>query len=590
MHRGYFPEGFIDRVAAATDVVAVIGRYTTLKQKGQRFFGLCPFHKEKTPSFSVDPVQGLYYCFGCHAGGSVFTFLMEKEGMTFPDAVRFLARESGIELPKTEGAGKSTEGLVDAVEFGAKFFRKALESEIGVPAREYLEKRGISPETWRNFSIGWAPANQLHLPSSVNKARKKPEPFIETGILGRSASDGRLFSLIFDALVFPIQRPGGSTVGFAHRKIVENERYTGPKYINSADNDLYKKSFVLYGLPQARSSIRSEGKAILVEGYFDVLALADRGVKNVVATCGTALTRAQANILSRYGKRVVALFDGDEAGQKATLRSMEILLSAGIDLYIGMLPAEDDPDSFVRERGSDDLMKLLNTAPGWFDWLFDYACNLAGGLNAPIASIVVEAMCAPLSSVADELAKEIYIRELAKRLGTSEEVLRERLRAEYRRRRTADREQSPAKEEELPDEARLELAVVATILRCDDPQEYPQNPLTLFPGIWESAVAGVDVSEILAEIGDTRARSCLSKIMFEPEPTDAATHLKSLIKKIERAKIDRKILELNSALRSVEHEGSAERTNDIMVELTAIRDELRGLCHTGQQSRNGRQK
>ncbi|HHS49550.1 MAG TPA: DNA primase, partial [candidate division Zixibacteria bacterium] len=333
MAKGRFPSNFIDRVASATDIVAIIGRYTTLKPQGRRLVGLCPFHNEKTPSFSVDAEQGLYYCFGCHAGGTVFTFLMEKEGMTFADAVESLARDAGIELPATSGNYERAEGLEEAAEFTADFFARALNSKVGEQAREYLRGRGISEKTWKTFGIGWAPADQAILPNTIGKDRRDFKPFVKIGILGESRYGNKYFSTISDALVFPIHKASGRPVGFAHRRI-RDDRADGPKYVNSADNDIYHKSSILYGLPQARAEIRRQKQSILVEGYFDVIALHEYGIMGAVACCGTALTSVQASILARYAPRAVILFDGDDAGLKATLRSIEILLSAGLEVHI----------------------------------------------------------------------------------------------------------------------------------------------------------------------------------------------------------------------------------------------------------------
>ncbi|RKZ31293.1 DNA primase [bacterium] len=580
MSNGRFPSGFVDKVLAATDVAAIIGRYTTLRQRGKSLVGLCPFHQEKTPSFTVDPERGLYYCFGCHAGGSIFNFLMEKEGFSFYQAVEFLAREAGLEIPRLKEKGEDTQGLTKAAEFAAQFFQKALAADIGKEAREYLKSRGISKSTRENFKLGWAPANQLHLPNSVEKAKREIEPFIKIGLISRATNDGTFFATIRDALVFPIERSSGVVVGFAHRRIKENDSRTGPKYINSADNDIYHKSVLLYGLPQARTAIRSAGKSILVEGYFDVLALAEKGIENVVATCGTALTPNQASILARYAPKTVVLFDGDEAGYRATLRSIDILIGAGLDVFIVRLPEREDPDSFVMTEGPDKLLEKIDSATGWFDWLYNISWGKTDSAGVSGAYAVVEVMAIPLAAITDGMAKNMYIRDLAGRLGTSEESLREQLKKEYRKQRYKTNTGETTKEnDELPADARLELALIASILGGNGEKPCEENPLIRYPGLWDIAISGVKPAEILAEIADERTRSFLSEILLEPEPSDVEAHRQALLLKLRRVNIDRKIRELNAKLDIAERSGSDIEKKQIFEELSKLARELGNLSN-----------
>ncbi|MGC9314538.1 MAG: DNA primase [bacterium] len=506
-------QGFLDRIIAATDTVSVIGRYTALKRRGHRFVGLCPFHKEKTPSFTVDPDRGLYYCFGCHAGGSIFNFLMEKEGLTFYQAVENLARAAGIEVPRLEGGGDRTDGLYEAAEFSAKFFRKALKADMGRSAREYILRRGISYETADKYELGWGPADRNHILKSIDKAGLDIEPFIEIDVVGESS--GRRYCKINEALVFPISTSSGKIVAFAFRKIENDPNYTGPKYINSSDNKIYHKSSILYGLPQARSSIRSSGKSILVEGYFDVIALAEKGITNAVACCGTALTSEQANLLARFGPKTVMLYDGDSAGLRATLRSFDILLSAGLDVYVVRLPDDEEPDSYVMTHGGEALTEIIENAPDWFDWLYRHIREKSEGSGISIATEIVDEMAVPLASISDEMKRNLYVRELSKRLGTSEESLRDHLRKAYRKqRRHSDYEDEKPQVEELSDEARLELSLVALIVALKSPVKLEDNPLKLYTGLWTMANDGASPSEMLSEITDERARGYLSEALM----------------------------------------------------------------------------
>lgn len=569
-----FSQGLLDRIVTSVDVASIIGRYTTLKRRGHRLVGLCPFHKEKTPSFTVDPDRGLYYCFGCHAGGSIYNFLMEKEGLSFYQSVEYLAREAGIQIPKTDSHDNKSEGLYEAADFAARFFRKALKADKGRNAREYILRRGISYDTADKYELGWAPSDQEHLIRSIKKARLDFEPFVKIGVVGES-STGRHFARINEALVFPIATSSGRTVGFAHRKIADNPNYSGPKYINSSDNDIYHKSSILYGLPQARSSIRNSGKSILVEGYFDVIALAEKGITNAVASCGTALTSQQANLLARFGPRTVVLYDGDEAGLRATLRSLEILLAGGLDVFVTRLPQGEDPDSYVLEQGPEALMKIIDDSQEWFDWLYNYALSQTEGIGISALTSTVDELAIPLGAVTDELKRNLYIRELSKRLGVGEETMRDHLRKTYRKqRRSYGSEDETPRTEELPDNAKLELSLIALIVALENPVELEDNPLKLYPGLWEKANSGATPSDILSEIADERTRGYLSEAFITAKDNDEST-IGVLLYKLMQKQADR-INELLTKLDKVgddEEEGRRllqERT-DVIRKIREIR-------------------
>jgi DNA primase len=561
-----FTPEFLDRVITATDTAAVIGRYTTLKRRGKSLIGLCPFHQEKTPSFTVDPENGLFYCFGCHAGGSVFQFLMNKEGYSLPEAVEVLAREAGIELPAKSGASKSSPGLLDAADFTARFFRKAIESDFGKEANDYLKARGISNKTSADFLIGWAPLDQTHLARSIKKSQLDPEPFTQIGVIAKSKTDGRLFATISGSLVIPIIGTGGKVIAFAHRKIKETEQ-SGPKYVNSADNDIYHKSSVLFGLPQARSSIRKEEFTILVEGYFDVMALAEHGIANVVATCGTALTQQQASLMLRYAPKVVVLFDGDSAGLKATLRSLEILLGVGLNVYIVRLPGEEDPDSFVRKEGAEKLKHSISNAQGWFDWFFDFSKSDAKLDGVQGALAVADSFANLISAIPGAPERGLFTTELAKRLGSSEQRIAERIsQTNSKTRRETQFASQPAKLPELPDEQKLELVLLAEILRGTS-RESAENPLFHFPGLWEKACNGADPAVILSDIGDTRAQCCLSELLITSDSSDPNEHYQKSFRKVLITSVEKKIAKINSEITITEKAKDKIRLIELIKEL-----------------------
>lgn len=572
-----YEQNLLDRIIASTDVSAIIGRYTTLRARGKRLVGLCPFHKEKTPSFTVDPVRGLYYCFGCHAGGSIFQFLIEKEGISFSEAVETLARDAGISIPRMSGSVIASDSLYESADFSMRFFKKSLAGKNGEKAIQYLSSRGISTRIQDAFSLGWAPQNQMELPSLIEKSNLSFEPFLKIGIVAKTKADGRYFSTISDSLVIPITNQSGKVVAFAHRKIVDDPQRTGPKYINSPESDIYHKSMILYGLPQARSAIRSIGVSILVEGYFDVMALVEAGIENVVATCGTALTPSQSTILFKYAPKIVVLYDSDEAGLKATIRSINILLSAGHDVFIARLPKDEDPDSFVRRHGSSKMREIIDNSPNWFNWLYDFISGKSSETGVSQVIALIDAMSLPFASMIDKVAFEIHIRELSKRLGIAEPTLRERLKKSAQNRGTPDIEGDGVKNNSLRDEERLELSLISAISKYRIFPVCDENPLSNFPGLWDCALAGKQPAEIMVDIEDERVRACIAEFVILPDPPDLLAHVEPLFKKIMKKHLSLKIEKLEKELKQTEKTRDMGKAKEISQKILEISGELSRL-------------
>jgi DNA primase len=506
---------------------------------------------------------------------------MNKEGFSLPEAVESLAKEAGIELPAKKGISKTSSGLLDAADYVARYFQKALNSGVGKEALEYLNSREISKNTRETFLLGWAPQDQTHLARSLQKAQMEPEPFVQIGVLAHSKTDGRLFATISDSLIIPIIGAGEKVIAFAHRKIKESEQ-PGPKYVNSADNDIYHKSFILYGLPQARASIRNSEISILVEGYFDVMSLADKGITNVVATCGTALTPQQATLLLRYAPKVAVLFDGDDAGLKATLRSLEIFLGAGLDVYIVRLPDNEDPDSFVRKEGPDSLKRIISNAPGWFDWFFNFNKSAEKSIGVQGALSVADLFAGPISAVPGAPERGLYTAELAKRLGSSENRIAERIAQTFSKsRKESSFVNSAQKPADLPDEQKLELALLAAILNGKRP-EISENPLRHFPGLWEKACAGADSAVILSDIGDQRAQYCLSELLIRNECSDPDEHFQKLFRKVLLTSVEKKIEKVDSDLNEALRKKDKDNVLELTKELNALHRTIKAVLRNEQ--------
>ena len=344
----------IEEIQRQTDIVGLIGQYVPLKKLGRNFRGLCPFHSEKNPSFYVNPEKGIYYCFGCQKGGNAVNFLMEYEKLDFPDAIRRLAKNLGIEIDTTKGLRYKE--LYEANEAACQFFVQCLGKDIGRRGQEYLQKRNLDLVKLKTFKLGYAPASG-GLTTFMRQKGFSLDRLHKAGLISASREIFR------DRLIFPIFNVSGRIIGFGGRGI---DDYIQPKYLNSPETPIFKKGECLYGLHQSKEQVRSKGEVLLVEGYFDLLSIYQRGFDNICAPLGTALTESQATLLSRFAKRVVILFDGDLSGIKAALRAIGLLINAQVDVHIVLLPEDSDPDSIINQQGADALRELIGGAIDFF--------------------------------------------------------------------------------------------------------------------------------------------------------------------------------------------------------------------------------
>jgi len=403
------PDSVIDEVRTRADIVAVIGRYVTLRKAGRQFQGLCPFHGEKTPSFQVSPEKQVYHCFGCQESGNVLTFLMKHNGLEFPEAVGILARELGVALPErgSETEGRSAQ-LYRANDAALEYFRAALRSADGAPARAHLARRGVPEDLIERFQIGFAPARWDGLLAHLRGDKELREAALQAGLLKRRETGDGSYDAFRERVIFPIAEPGGRLLGFGGRALSDD----GPKYINSAESAVYHKSRVLFGLPLALDAIRRQGRAIVVEGYFDVLALHRAGLAEAVAPCGTALTEEHARRLHRYAPEVLLLFDGDSAGQRAAERCLPLLLTEGLRVRAAFLPAGEDPDSLVQKSGPAALRAAVDAAQPLLDHLIERAVKGAVD-HAWQASDVTRQLAPFVRAIPDAVERAAYQRRLA---------------------------------------------------------------------------------------------------------------------------------------------------------------------------------
>ncbi|HEY8493694.1 MAG TPA: DNA primase [Myxococcota bacterium] len=360
---GRIPEETIEAIRNRIDIVDLVGRYVSLRQAGRSFKGLCPFHHEKTPSFHVNPQLGIFHCFGCNAGGNAFAFLMRHDNLTFPEAVRALGRECGIEVPEERGAGDQGIGqrLRAACAAAERFYRAALAGPEGAAARAYLARRGLDAEACQRFAIGFAPEGWQALVRALEAARVPVAAGVQAGLLAEGQRGP--YDRLRGRVVFAIRDVRGDPVAFGGRALPDAAgRSPEPKYLNTPESPLFRKREAFYGLPDALEAIRRAGRAVVVEGYFDRIALARAGVGEALATCGTSLTEDHARQLRRRTQEVVLLFDGDAAGQRAMERALALLLPEGLRVRAAELPPGDDPDTFLAREGPEALRRLVDEA------------------------------------------------------------------------------------------------------------------------------------------------------------------------------------------------------------------------------------
>ena len=458
------PEEVIERVKSACDIVDLVSQHVQLAKRGQRYFGLCPFHTEKTPSFSVNPDLQIFHCFGCDTGGDAFKFIQEIDRVTFVEAVTFLANRAGIPLPADgNGArGEATDRLYRANELATKYFSYMLRQPAGATALEYLRGRGVSDDTIERFSLGYAPSGWSDFLAVGGRRHFEPQILEQAGL----ALEGRNghYDRFRDRIIFPILNLSGRTVGFGARAMRDDDQ---PKYLNSPETAIYHKSSVLYGLNWTREAVRQRDCAIVVEGYMDLLSLVQAGVGNIVASSGTALTQQQCQTIARYARRAVLLFDGDAAGSAAAGRGIEVLLATGLDSRVVSLPAGSDPDSFVRDRGVEAIKQAVDEAGTALDFFLDQFALRSDLTTVAGKSQAVHALIPLFERCGESVRRDLMLRLVAQRLEVDELALRADLKAamaHHRSRRVRTAEDTPP-QERLPDPPRREREFLGLLLQ-----------------------------------------------------------------------------------------------------------------------------
>ncbi len=426
----------IEQVQQRCEITDIISSYIPLKKAGRNYKALCPFHHEKTPSFVVSPDKQIFHCFGCAAGGDVFAFIMKHERLEFPEAVRFLAERAGVKIEENKSQGSGAPKEKRALFFklnklAALYFRaNLLKSQTAEPARNYLKQRQITRESIEIFGLGYAGSRWDGLLNFLRSKGVKENLLVRSGLVVKSPQ-GKIYDRFRERIMFPIFDVQGRILGFGGRILKEEkdpERGTvKPKYINSPESEIYSKSNNLFGLNLSRRDIQDKDLCVVVEGYLDFIMPYQFGIKNLVASLGTAFTASHVRILKRYTKNFVILFDADNAGQEAALRSLDLLIEEGMNVRVAAMESGFDPDTYVRRFGRDKFEQLINRAKSLFDFKLELLCRKYDRRILEQKAFIVTEMLSTIKKLKNAVLRNAHLKKLAEELHVPEEAVREEL-------------------------------------------------------------------------------------------------------------------------------------------------------------------
>jgi DNA primase len=575
-----YSPAILDEIRAGVDVVDLVGRFVNLRKAGQNFKGLCPFHAEKTPSFMVNPKKGIFHCFGCGVGGDIFGFLMRQDRLSFPEAVRVLAKQAGVALPEDRGpaaAGESgREELYRVMEAAAAFYVERLWSAGGERAREYLDKRGIAPEVARRFGLGWAPEGWETIRAALTSFGE--EALVAAGLLVTRENKPGTYDRFRGRLLFAIRDLQGRVVAFGGRGFGDEQ----PKYLNSPETPLYSKGNLLYAADLARDTIREKNRALIVEGYVDCLMAHQHGFTETVAALGTAFTAPQLGVLRRYCGEIITFFDADAAGQKAAERAEELLEPSGgglawgvnragafesggtLRVKVALLPAGHDPDTFLRAEGAAGFNERIANARSLLAYALDRTIGEAGtGPRARVNAFARAALM--LAKVADAEEAAALSREAALKLGVDPTQLwieAQRLQASLRRPATVagSATTTPAPPIFERDLVALLLAsrdARAALLPRLDPVEIVHTGLREIVQTL-ARVPEAEAPALMSELASDAARHVLSALIVDERPLgEESVVIQQFRRRLERTRLSGRLRSVSQGVAEVQQKASS---------------------------------
>ena len=463
----FIPESIVTEIRQAANIVNVIGEYVQLKKMGNNHVGLCPFHSEKTPSFSVNEQKQMFKCFGCGVGGNVYTFLMRQNNLSFPEAVKFLGNRYGIQIPTTHLTAdqkrllNERDQLYEINQKALTFFQDQLKSPMGKNAQNYIAERGLSKDTQKKYQLGFAPDGWDHVIRMFSRNGIALKMVEKSGLIIQKEQKG-YYDRFRNRLIFPIKNINNQVSGFGGRVLDDSM----PKYLNSPETPIYHKSRILYGLREAREHFRNKAQVFIVEGYMDLLAMYQYNIPNVVATLGTALTKHHIRLLKGYVENIILVFDSDQAGIQAARRSVALFLKEQVNAHIMVLPEGHDPDTFLAKWGADAFLDQSKNAFGMMAFLIDAALKKHGEtIKGKITAI--NELKPLLSEIKDAVVRSLYIKEIAKRLNVDESSVF----TEVQKLKNASSNPQNQLTQSVPVNnagQRLEKQIIAMMLHCND--------------------------------------------------------------------------------------------------------------------------
>jgi DNA primase len=574
------PEGKIAEIKERARIVEVISDFVSLKKSGKNYLGLCPFHSERTPSFTVNEEKGIFHCFGCGAGGNIFNFLMRANHLNFPEAVKELAKRYSVALPKREQSEEEKRRrslkarLFEINGMAAEYYHRLLVSQKeGEEGRRYLVKRGISEEIIAEHRLGFAPAAWDSLALFLQGKGVPSNLAEDLGLIiprkeGMATGGGPSFYDRFRRrVIFPIINEGGQVSGFGGR-IIDNATVSGgqvpPKYLNSPESPVYSKGQMLYGLNVAKGPIREQGRALIVEGYIDLLSMHQEGIRNVVASLGTALTPAQVSLLGRYTREALLVFDADESGKKATQRSLELFLQEGVTARVVSLPGGFDPDSFIRQEKKAGFERLLANALPVVEYILEQAMRRHDVETVEGKVRAARELIPSLNRLKDPIEQNLYIERVASRLGLKESQIRTQLRgrlaqADETRIPPPRTSRGPAHERLLLQLMLMRPQVIPAVQEVmgkegfSDPRHKKlADELT---NLWEGEKK-LDVQELFLRVGEENSKDLISELLLAEESViDADRMLQDCLRKVKLSRIRQDIQHVDEEIRQRSQQG-----------------------------------
>ena len=579
------PEETIERIRNTADIYDVVAQYVDLKKRGRNYFGLCPFHAEKTPSFSVAPDKQIYHCFGCGSGGNVFSFIVEHEKVTFVEAVQQLGEKYGIRVQYETGSG-STEffsGLYQAHHVAAELYHNTLYSDRGKAALQYLHDRGLNDDILKMYQIGFAPDSWVTLSNKVKPLDMKNDVYEKSGLFVKTEHGWR--DRFRSRIMFPIYHPSGKVIAFGGR-IFNND--DPAKYLNSPETPLYRKSEVFYGLHKTRDAIRKFGTAVLVEGYTDFLQLVQVGVANVVALSGTALADQHAAQIRKFASKVYLAYDGDDAGINATLRAGYVLLQAGVEPLVIAVPPNQDPDDWVRNEGIGPFQEAMGA--GIRLLLFHLEKKDAQNLSGADRSQLVQDILGEIAQISDGIIRDDLLKSLAQELRVDEVEIIQLFKQQSRRKggSTPSSKQTAMNKPMFTSavqKAQLEIIrtlafhfdeVFPVVKSALDFELFDEPILKKLGGLLIKEKTGVELSAVIDEFDDRQERELVSEILFdEVSPDDPVLIIQECLATIKGKLIKDQIKAARLKMRELESLG--HDTEAIILEVAELQKQLQEL-------------